>query len=272
MIELCYCANEGVFKGLVLSIVSAAEKSTDALSITILTGDFTYLNPTYRPLSEAQAEILRKVLIAKNPLNKLAVVDGASFMKETLTSSPNLESSFTPYTLLRLFLDKISGLSPKILYLDADTIVMKDLAPLYSVDVTGYDFAGVLDAYGRWLINPHYCNAGVLLLNLPALSKDHVFEKCLKDLGAKKHWFPDQDVLNHYAHKKKLFLPREYNEQVKLRPQTVIRHYCNQPRIFPTVHALVAKPWDVERIHEVYKTRAHDALYAECEPYWEGIL
>jgi lipopolysaccharide biosynthesis glycosyltransferase len=272
MIELCYCLNEKVFKGLVLSVVSACEKTSDALSITILTGDFSYLNLSYRPVSAEQIDILKKVLALKNPRNRLRVVDGAPFVQEYLSSSPNLSSTFTPYTFLRLFLDKISEVSPKILYLDADTIVMKDLTPLYSVDVTGYDFAGVKDAYGRWLINPHYCNSGVLLFNLPEVTKDRLFEKCLEDLAKHRHSFPDQDVLNRYAKGKKLFLPREYNEQTKLRPQTVIRHYCNQPRIFPYVHALIAKPWDIERIHKVYKTRVHDVLYAECESYWEGVL
>jgi lipopolysaccharide biosynthesis glycosyltransferase len=272
MIELCYCANEKVFKGLILSIVSACEKTSDILSVTILTGDFTYLNPSYKPLGEEQANILKKVLALKNPLNKFRVVDGASFIKEKLASSPNLKNSYTPYTFLRLFLNKIPEFPSKILYLDADTIVMKDLAPLFNIDVAGYDFAGVLDAYGRWLINPHYCNSGVLLFNLPESTKNHLFENCLDDLANHRHSFPDQDVLNRYAKGKKLFLPREYNEQTKLRPQTVIRHYCNQPRIFPYVHALIAKPWDIERIHKVYKTRVHDVLYAECESYWEGIL
>jgi lipopolysaccharide biosynthesis glycosyltransferase len=267
--NLAYCGNEGVFKGILMSLYSAASTTKESLNVYVLTGDFTFLNPKFTAFSEKQRAFLEKTIQKFNPASKVTRLDVAPLFMAELSSSPNLHSSYTPYTLLRLFMDKIPELPSKILYLDADTVVMKDLATLYSVDFQGRYFAGVLDAYGRYLISPRYCNAGVLLLNLDAMKEKAIFARCLTLLKKKHYFFPDQTVLNKACRGHKLYLPREFNEQKKLRPSTVIRHYCNQPRIFPYVHAMVAKPWDIDRIHKVYKISAHDKLYRECSTLWE---
>lgn len=268
MINLCYCANDGAYKGVTMSLLSASNTTAEALHVYVLTGDFTSVNPKFKPFSEKQRALLEKEIQKKNPNSSIVVLDIAPLLKKELANSPNMESSYTPYTFLRLLLGEVPGMPDKILYLDADTIVMKDLLVLYSVDLGDKVLGGVRDAYGRFWINPNYCNAGVLLMNLPALKEGKIFERCF-DLLRKKHYsFPDQDVLNIACRGKKFFLPREFNEQKKLRESTLIRHYCNQPRIFPYVHAMVAKPWDLNRIHAVYKITSHDRLYSQCESLW----
>jgi lipopolysaccharide biosynthesis glycosyltransferase len=269
MINLVYCGNAGIFKGILMSLYSAQENTKDALDVFILTGDFTDLDPRFLAISDKQTRFLEKMIQKINPASRVNRLDVAPLFREVLAHSPNLHTSYTPYTLLRLFMDKIPSLPKKILYLDADTVVMKDLGSLYAVDLQDNYFAGVLDAYGRYLISPHYCNAGVLLFNLEKAKQDGIFESCLKLLARKHYFFPDQTVFNKVCKHHKLYLPREFNEQKKLRPSTVIRHYCNQPRIFPYVHAMVAKPWDIERIHQVYKTSIHDKLYREASALWE---
>jgi lipopolysaccharide biosynthesis glycosyltransferase len=269
VINLCYCVNEGIFKGILMSLVSASEVSKDALNVTVLTGDFSNLSPKFKPFSEKQRAFLEKNLKAKNPLSSIHLIDCTSMVVSEMKDSPNLLSSYTPYIFLRLFLDRIGGLPDKILYLDADTIVMKDLSLLFSVDLGDKDLGWVRDAYGRWLISPNYCNSGVLLLNLPAIKKDHLFERCLQKLKNRHYPFPDQDVLNKCGKGHTVFLSGDFNEQKKLKETTIIRHYCNQPRIFPYVHALIAKPWDLERIHKVYRITALDRLHEECQYLWK---
>jgi lipopolysaccharide biosynthesis glycosyltransferase len=269
MINLVYCGNAGIFKGILMSLYSAQENTSDALNVFLLTGDFTDLDPRFTALNEKQRSFLEKTIQTMNPKSRVSLLDVAPLFREALAHSPNLHTSYTPYTLLRLFMDKIPSLPSKLLYLDADTVVMKDLGNLYAVDLQDNYFAGVLDAYGRYLISPHYCNAGVLLFNLDKARNDAIFSKCLTLLSKKHYFFPDQTVFNKVCRHHKLYLPREFNEQKKLRPSTVIRHYCNQPRIFPYVHAMVAKPWDIERIHKVYKISAHDKLYREVSTLWE---
>ena len=271
MINIVYCGNAGIFKGIVMSLLSAQENTSEPLSVAILTGDFTNINPRFLPFNELQRSTLEKALQSKNPRSTIRVVDVTAPFNRELAGSPNCQSSYTPYTLLRLFLDELPNVPDKLLYLDADTIVMKDLGRLFSMDLGSNYCAWVLDRFGHVLINPSYCNAGVILLNIPLLKKDGIFASCRALLRKKKWSFPDQDVLNHETKGRKLILTREFNEQRGLRPETVIRHYCNQPRIFPYVHAMVAKPWDLERIHQVYKTTVHDALHEECRLLWRSL-
>lgn len=269
MIHLVYCGNDRVFKGILMSLYSAQTNTKEALDVHVLTGDFTNLDPRFKPFSEKQRSFIEKKLQLLNPETKLTLHDVAPYFVEAFAHSPNLHNSYTPYAMLRLFMDKIPELPSKVLYLDVDTIVLKDLAKLYAVDITGKDFAGILDAYGRYLIHPHYVNTGVLLMNLDKMKEEGAFAKCIELLATHHYFFPDQAVLNKVCKKGKLYLPREYNEQKKLKSSTLIRHYCNQPRIFPYVHAMIAKPWDIERIHKVYKTSIHDKLYRECSAIWE---
>jgi lipopolysaccharide biosynthesis glycosyltransferase len=271
MINLVYCGNEGVFKGICMSLLSAQETTKEALSVTILTGDFTNIDARFRPFNEKERALLENALKAKNPESVIRVVDVTEPFNRELEKSPNCKSSYTPYTLLRLFLDEVPSVPDKLLYLDADTIVMKDLLRLFSMDL-GDNYCGwVLDRFGHIFINPRYCNAGVILLNIPLLKRDGIFLSCRALLNKKKYSFPDQDVLNALTKGRKLILPHEFNEQKRLHSVTVIRHYCNQPRIFPYVHAMVAKPWDLERIHKVYKTTVHDALHEECRLLWRSL-
>jgi lipopolysaccharide biosynthesis glycosyltransferase len=271
MINIVYCGNAGIFKGICMSLLSAQEATKEPLSVAILTGDFTSLDKRFVPFSEKQRAALEEALKKKNSESSIRVVDVTVPFNKELAGSPNCKSSYTPYTLLRLFLDELPDVPDKLLYLDADTIVMKDLSLLFSTNLGDNYCAWVKDRFGRYLINPHYCNAGVILLNIPLLKKDGIFEKCKAMLRKRKWAFPDQDVLNWSTQGRKVILPREFNEQKKLSSSTVIRHYCNQPRIFPYVHAMVCKPWDLDRVHKVYKTTVHDALHEECRLIWRNL-
>ncbi len=108
----------------------------------------------------------------------------------------------------RLFLGELLPDSERVLYLDADTIVMDSLEPLAELDL-GNVYVGAV----RNLFLPEhadrpqrlgvpadqaYFNSGVLLLNLEAIRRDD----CQRDLlalaqsGDERLVFPDQDALN----------------------------------------------------------------------------
>lgn len=117
----------------------------------------------------------------------------------------------------------------KILYLDADILVINDLTPLYQLDLTGQLYAaamhtdflnltGTLNQFRLDTATPHYFNSGVLLINLarareivhPAdifqIIRDHKNELLL----------PDQDVLNKlYAQDTRPVADVVYNYDVR---------------------------------------------------------
>ena len=95
----------------------------------------------------------------------------------------------------------------KILYLDTDIIVLKDLNELYSMDFNGKIFIGATHTckFLRWFnqVKNHapkkspYLNTGVLMIDLNGLRKVHSDERVFGYIKKNYHrlLLPDQDVL-----------------------------------------------------------------------------
>ena len=106
----------------------------------------------------------------------------------------------------------------KILYLDGDIVVKKDLADLYNTDIQGYYLAAIPDSGSLYvkrdsIYSPdEYFNCGILLLNLDALRKDHMGEKLFQQkLELKDPRLMDQNVFNLVMRGHVKFLPIKYN-------------------------------------------------------------
>jgi len=150
----------------------------------------------------------------------------------------------------------------RILYLDADTIVINSLESLYETDFEGNYFAGcthtkqLLTKINQSRLHTDkasaYINTGVLLYNLPLLREYVSFQEIRKYVvyNAKKLILPDQDILSSlYGDKVKLLDTMRYNLSDRvlhqynaihwhhkididwIRENTVIVHYCgtNKP-------------------------------------------
>lgn len=90
---------------------------------------------------------------------------------------------------------------------------------MYSLDMTNLEFRGIIDFdFYKDLEklnvtdNEHYINAGVLLINLDELRKDHFIERTIKFLCKYGHliYLADQSVINIISYKKNDFLPLQY--------------------------------------------------------------
>ena len=92
----------------------------------------------------------------------------------------------------------------KILYLDADLVVLRDISDFYNQDMSSFYLSGSLDlhvkklGYDKEIGCPNYINAGVLLMNLKKFRQDELGEKMIqKTLELQdKIQFQDQDILN----------------------------------------------------------------------------
>ena len=71
---------------------------------------------------------------------------------------------------------------------------------------------------------------------------------------------PDQSAVNLVAKKKKL-LPRQYNEQRKLKNNTCFQHFTTSFRFFPWFHTVTVKPWEIDRVHQILRIYEYDELY-----------
>ena len=134
--------------------------------------DLTKENPKFNSFSDEQIKLLNDVVKEKNPKSEVVKVDATQDYIKYLRDGKNHENGYTPYTLLRLLLDLTPDIPDKLIYLDIDTMCVSDIKQLYDVDIEGYDFAAVKDYMGRFWINRHYCNAGVMLLNMKQIKEN----------------------------------------------------------------------------------------------------
>lgn len=257
IINLLYCGNEKVFDGMMISLLSIIRHTKHELHVYVMTLDLRDVDNRNIPINSNQTTYLENMIQEVNPKSYIKLIDITQIFKQEMNQSPNLKTSYTPYTLVRLYADTVSIIPDHILYLDTDTVANGNIESLFEFDITEYEMAGVIDYLGKWFIDIHYINAGILYLNMKKIRETGLFKNARKMCAEKKMWFPDQSALNKLV-KKKLFLPTKYNEQRRLRKDTIIQHFCKSIRLFPYFHTINIKPWEVEKVRSIYKITAYD--------------
>ncbi len=136
---------------------------------------------------------------------------------EICRKGPNPRYSKAAY--FRLLLPEILPSEiKKVIYLDADVVVLKDLSELWSVEMDGNPFLAVQEPDGPYMIdcfrtfNPElrnldfdkfgirpehkYCNSGVMVIDVEKWRREAVMEKAFAFLETYFPRFVDQDALN----------------------------------------------------------------------------
>lgn len=262
MINLMYAGNDRTFDGLLVSLLSVTKHHNKPLNVYILTMDYTEVNETWKAFSEEHRKTLENVIKKVNEKSSVILIDVKEHYANALLGGKNQATDYTPYCMLRLLADKVAELPDKVLYLDYDTVVCKDIQSLWDIDITNYEFAGAKDYYGRFFINRNYLNSGVLLMNLKKIKETKLFEKCLELLKVKKLLLPDQSALHRKA-TSKLIIPRKFNEQHKLYEDTVVRHFSMTLKFFPIFKKQNIKPWQIDKLHNILKCHDFDDILDE---------
>lgn len=152
----------------------------------------------------------------------------------------------------------------KVLYLDTDTIIYKDLTKLYNNDISGKYFIGMPEPKGKgWFINHNisfnnFINTGVLLCNLEELKKDNILDKITEYIrnNINNLTYLVNDPTNIISHKKNGIFDPEFvvvgfcNEEdafnyysyykIKINKTLVVKAYKN-PYILHYINYI--KPW-----------------------------
>jgi lipopolysaccharide biosynthesis glycosyltransferase len=131
-----------------------------------------------------------------------------------------------------LFLSKLYNNIDKILYLDSDLVVQKDLWRLYSKDMTGKLLLGVLDPIsGLEGFDLDYMNSGVLLMNLRDMRQTEMIQRLYDDFETMpsnlKNYF-DQDTINMILKKQKDTLSSKWNISLVPEVPLFINHFVDQ--------------------------------------------
>ena len=197
MINILFSGNKGVFDGVLTCMLSILKRTTttEPFHFYIYTMDVSHLKPEYLPISREACDFLQQVAKEYNTENVVERVDVTKLYEREFSGCPNEQCYCSPYTLLRLFADLLDNTPDKLLYLDIDVMFNKDITLLYHQDVTDYEYAAARDHYGKYLLNPNYINAGVLLFNMKRMKETGLLEKARELIKTKKLLFADQDAI-----------------------------------------------------------------------------
>lgn len=264
--NVLYCGDANMADGLIISVLSLLKNSDQPLSIYVLTAQIKDNKRKFQALPDAVVNILNKEAQTKNPDSSVTRIDITRLFQAHLPVA-NLNTMYTPYSMLRLFSDLIPELPDRILYLDTDVVARRPFEGFYEQSLQKTDFVGVLDYYGRWFFQHElkifdYMNSGVLLLNLKEIRRDGFFERCRKLCTARKMIMPDQAPLNKLTRKKRIESSR-FNEQHQVQPATVFQHFTTSFKFFPLIHTLTVKPWQINLVHHELKLHEYDDLFAQ---------
>ncbi len=203
--HVAFAADEVYAKPLTTAVFSLCKSNQDGIVIHILHTD----------LSLASQRNL--ITIAKRYGNEITFHLVEDVRLGTLKTNIEYISTATYY---RYLLPELLPDVAKLLYLDADIMVLRDLSDLFATPLTNAYAAGVHDRCvskrddGQYLskigfghLKSHYINAGVLLLNLEHIRKDSLIQSFFDNDQKLREicYFQDQDVLNV-----------SFNTQVKL--------------------------------------------------------
>ena len=263
-INILFSGNSRVFDGVLTCMLSIFKRteSRRPFNIFIMTMDVSRIKREYTAISERQCDFLNAVAKDYNPENTVTRLDVTDIYNAEFSGCPNEQCYCSPYTLLRLFMDLCPEIPDKILYLDVDIMFNRDIKLLYDTDVTGYEYAAARDHYGKYLLNPNYINAGVLLFNMERVRETGLLVKARELIKTKKLMFADQDAI-YKSTEKKLMLPQKFNDQKFLHKSTVVRHFSKRLFYFPYPHTENVKQWNISRMYRVFGYSVFDDILYE---------
>lgn len=171
----------------------------------------------------------------------------------------------------------------KILYLDVDMIVCKDISDLYNSNIDGYaigaildsDYYSAIDKYERLLYpsSLKYINAGVLLINLAYWRDNKIMDECLEFIRKypERCLFHDQDTINYVLRDRKQLLPLKYNFQTGfIRTDSIVEAQIKQEvykviqeKSYAIIHYTFDKPWNAN----FNPYRGYYLHYKKLSPY-----
>ena len=250
MIHIACCSNEKLAPmfGVVITSVGINVTSDDVMMYLLHNG-----------LKDNTVKRLKKIADRYNVRLKFLEID-LEILKDCPTNEKIHYGNIMMYA--RLLLSSMLPDLDKVIYLDCDLVVCKDLKSLWETDVNDVAVAMAPDllcqdkeTLSRLGINNNYLNSGVIVMNLDYWRKHDVQNKLLSYIINKGNElkYNDQDALNAILQDERRQLPVKYN----VTPYYFNRNLDNYPkemheeirdaRIDPVVFHYLGpvKPWSL---------------------------
>ena len=173
-------------------------------------------------------------------------------------NSPNRGTVYSDFSFGRLLLAELTN-EDKILYIDTDAIVRKDISNLCKYDICDYYLAGVKD-YGimvdnileQYDIDGKYVNSGFVLFNLKKIREENIVKKWFELINNEKLTYPDQDAMNIVCQYNEKYISSMYNSceyfgdrvtmEIINRSLIKVYHYAG-PKIHWVVDRFYGEEW-----------------------------
>jgi len=196
-------------------------------------------------ISDSNIALLKKTVKKYGAKIKFKNIDTSLYSGFSTLEYITLETYYR-LSIPDLFEDRID----KVIYLDSDIILNKDISKLWNIDVSEYYLGAVEDSWVRnsrnsdlgMPENSKYFNAGVLLINLKKWREHDIKNQVIDYINTNPSTikFCDQDALNAVLHDKWLYLDTKWNYQTY--------HYMTNPNS-GTDPAIIhytggGKPWN----------------------------
>ena len=156
--------------------------------------------------------------------------------KEYITKqSPNYNTKYSKMSYVRCYFSKLIN-EDKVLYLDADALVVSNLYGLWQMNMSNYAVAGVKEP-GKWDrhlkiegMDDSYINSGVMIMNLNYIREHQLDDKMIELLNNNYYEYPDQDVINIVCKGQIQYLCNIYNstETTGIVENAKIIHYIRE--------------------------------------------
>lgn len=232
-IACCSTLNDAYFPGFVVFFYSLIKHNPDF--------NYPYYIFNWGELSDINIQTLKKIypkFIFRDIQN--TDYDGVEYSTVWRTWSINCINRFEIFTLTEY---------DKIVFFDADMLVLDDISYLFDIDV---DFGAVETTPGAEIDHPSKFNRKLKSFDggLMVISRKYLNTKTKHDLIAiahQKKWSSDEPILNTYFdNTKTTFLPREYN----LLSQEFNEHNIKDAKIIQFIGQ--KKPWLPGKLHDRY--------------------
>lgn len=146
----------------------------------------------------------------------------------------------------------------KVLYLDPDVIVTRDLGELFNINIEHYSLCAVM-------VLKDYFNSGVLLLNLTYWRKNNIAQRVFSYIkeNSDKIEFHDQDALNTMLQDSWKILPPKYNAGINILDNIAL--ICDDTD---------ASPYSLQELKEAYNNPViiHYAGSYHFKPWYKDTL
>lgn len=230
--------------------------------------------------------------LEEKTLDILNSMKGENYKVETLAVGHYIEEEmklmyttkyFTKEMFYRILIPDVLPNYSKAIYLDCDTVVLKDISELYNYDLEGYTIAAVSDAieFGNdnWkyvteelgLQPAEYINSGVLLINCDRFRQLKMKEKCFQELAKRKNLlYPDQEVINFACEGEKKIIEKKWNYNWIFEPEEELNRILNL--IKTDKKKRIRDIGDIGVLHFLSPIKPwNNRVYPLAEYFWEYV-